>query len=94
MLDSQTSPIIEAKHVGRSFGRRRVLSDISFEVGPGEIFGLVGADGAGKTTLLQVLAAILDPTEGRCRVIGFDTRREAGAITSRIAYMAQRVHAI
>lgn len=89
MLDSRHDPIIEAKHVGRTFGRRHVLSDISFEVGSGQIFGIVGADGAGKTTLLQVLAAILDPTEGHCRVIGFDTRREADAITSRIGYMAQ-----
>ena len=81
--------VIEAQGVGRRFGRRLALSGIDLRVAPGEIVGLVGPDGAGKTTLLQILAAILDPSEGRCRVLGFDTVREAAAVTARIAYMAQ-----
>lgn len=80
---------IEADDVGQVFGRRTVLSRISLQVRRGEIFGIVGPDGAGKTTLLQIFAAILDPSHGRCSVLGFDTVRDAPAIAARIGYMSQ-----
>jgi drug efflux transport system ATP-binding protein len=80
---------IEASAVGRRFGRRAVLSGIDLRVGKGEIFGVLGPDGAGKTTLLQILAAILDPSEGSCRVLGSDTVRDAAAVNGRIGYMSQ-----
>lgn len=89
MSHPRSNAIIEARGLGRSYGGRRVLYGINLDVARGQVFALVGADGAGKTTLLQMLAAILDPSEGQCRVMGFDTKREASAITSRIGYMAQ-----
>lgn len=46
------------------------LRRVTFSVGKGEIFGVVGANGAGKTTLLKVIARVLHPTEGRVRVSG------------------------
>ena len=82
-------PIIKLRGAGRRYGSLWAARDIDLEVGTGEIVGLVGPDGAGKTTLLQLLAAILDPTEGACRVLGFDTVRQASQVTSRIGYMAQ-----
>ncbi len=81
--------VIDAKQLGRRFGRTQAIHGINLNVSAGEIFGLVGADGAGKTTFLQLLAAILDPSDGHCRVLGFDTVREARQVTSRIGYMAQ-----
>jgi ABC-2 type transport system ATP-binding protein len=51
--------------------------------------GIVGPDGAGKTTLLQIFAAILDPTEGACEVLGHDVRRGAKRIAARIGYRTQ-----
>ncbi len=51
--------------------------------------GVVGPDGAGKTTLLQMCAGILDPSEGTCNVLGFDTVRESKAVAARIGYMSQ-----
>ena len=81
--------MIEAEGLGRRFGHARAISAIDLRIARGEIFGLVGPDGAGKTTLLQLLAAILDPSEGNCRVLGFDTVRQASEVTSRIGYMAQ-----
>ena len=82
-------PIVKAHGVGRRFGSVWAVRDIELEAGAGEIVGIIGPDGAGKTTLLQLLAAILDPSEGACRVLGFDTVREASEVTSRIGYMAQ-----
>ncbi|MGD9601808.1 MAG: ATP-binding cassette domain-containing protein [Gammaproteobacteria bacterium] len=82
-------PIVKAHGVGRRFGSVWAARDIELTAGAGEIVGIMGPDGAGKTTLLQLLAAILDPSEGACRVLGFDTVREASEVTSRIGYMAQ-----
>lgn len=78
-----------ARGLGRRFGRTWAVREIGFSVARGEIFGVVGPDGAGKTTLLQLFAAILDPSEGTCAVLGYDTLREAHSVTGRIGYMAQ-----
>ncbi len=66
-------PIISTEKLGRSFKAVEAVKDLSLDVYPGEIFGLVGPDGAGKTTTIRLLAAILDPTSGRATVAGFDT---------------------
>jgi ABC-2 type transport system ATP-binding protein len=81
--------VVEATKLGRRFRRNQAVNDVSFTVAAGELFGVVGPDGAGKTTLLRMLAGILDPTEGACRVLGFDSVREAHRIVSSIGYMPQ-----
>jgi len=84
-----SQPVIVAEALGRRYGRRQVLDAVSFELAPGEVFGVVGPDGAGKTTLLQILAAILRPTTGECRVLGEDVRRAPERVQARIGYMSQ-----
>jgi ABC-2 type transport system ATP-binding protein len=83
------APVVEAERLGRRYGQRIVLQDVSFQVMRGEAFGVVGPDGAGKTTLLQMLAAILRPSFGACRVLGEDVRRHPGRVQSRVGYMSQ-----
>jgi heme exporter protein A len=61
---------IEADGLSRSFGRRVVLRDLSFQVHDGECLALFGPNGAGKTTLLRVIAGLLRPTRGSARVAG------------------------
>lgn len=80
---------IEAKQLGRTFGRKHAIDAVDLAVAHGGIIGLVGPDGSGKTTLLQLLTALLDPTAGRCTVLGFDTVRDSAAITARVGYMPQ-----
>ncbi len=80
---------IEARHLGRKYRDRWGVRGIDLAVVPGEMLGVVGPDGAGKTTLLQMCAAILDPSEGSCAVLGLDTVRQSKAVGSRIGYMSQ-----
>src|SRR6516165_11925478 len=90
MADQGDNPfIVEARNLGRRYGRCEVLSGIDLQIRTGEIFGILGPDGAGKTTLLQLFAAILDPTDGTCRSLGFDTVGEASRVVSRIGYLSQ-----
>jgi ABC-2 type transport system ATP-binding protein len=66
------------------------VDHLTFDVRPGEIFGLVGPDGAGKTTTMRMLAGVLTPTSGRAAVAGFDVMRDPEAVKHHISYMSQR----
>jgi ABC-2 type transport system ATP-binding protein len=56
--------------------KKSVLDKVSFEVGAGEVFGIVGPNGAGKTTILKILSHLTAPTAGTARVCGFDVERQ------------------
>ncbi len=82
--------VIAAVHLAKRYGNAEALRDVSLEVAPGELFGLVGPDGAGKTTFLRVLACLLLPSGGHASVDGIDVVRDPAAVQSRIGYMSQR----
>ncbi len=84
------SPAIEAKGLAKVFGEFTAVEGLSFQVFPGEIFGLVGPDGAGKSTTLRMLATIMDPSSGSARVAGFDVGTEAAPVKEHLAYMSQK----
>lgn len=62
--------MISVQHLKKTFGRITALSDVSFTIRDGEIFGLVGANGAGKSTLLRILSDTLQPDKGEILVDG------------------------
>ncbi len=66
------------------------LDDLSFEVAPGEIFGLIGPDGAGKTTLIRILTTLLLADRGRASVLGHDVVQDFRAIRALVGYMPGR----
>ena len=66
------------------------VDHLSFDVKPGEIFGLVGPDGAGKTTTMRMLAGVLTPSSGTAAVAGFDVVRDPERVKHHISYMSQR----
>jgi ABC-2 type transport system ATP-binding protein len=82
--------MIVAAGVSRSFGALTAVSDVSFSLPAGGIFGLVGSDGAGKTTLLRLVATMLAPSSGALTVAGRDVLRERAAVKELIGYMPQR----
>jgi ABC-2 type transport system ATP-binding protein len=83
-------PVIEVHELQRRFGSFYAVKGISFEVHPGEIFGLLGANGAGKSTTFRMLCGLLPATSGTLRVAGVDLRRAAATARMRIGYMAQK----
>ena len=78
---------IEVNNVSKSYGTVKVLDGVSFTVGKGEVFGLIGPDGAGKTTLYRILCTLLLPEGGTATVDGFDTVRQMTDIRRRVGYM-------
>jgi len=86
----RSAEMITAAGVSRSFGALTAVSEVSFSLPAGGIFGLVGSDGAGKTTLLRVIATMLAPDSGSVTVAGRDVVRERAAVKELIGYMPQR----
>ena len=80
--------MIHVEHVSKRYGRRLALSDVSFDVKPGEVTLLLGANGAGKSTLLRCLLGITD-YEGTITVAGLDPLQHGCAVRSLIGYMPQ-----
>jgi drug efflux transport system ATP-binding protein len=73
----------------KRFGGTTAVDALSFTVGAGEIFGLVGPDGAGKTTTMRMLTGVMTPTAGSAMVAGCDVVRDPEAVKHRISYMPQ-----
>jgi ABC-2 type transport system ATP-binding protein len=65
----------------------RALSDLTIEVGEGEIFGFLGPNGSGKSTTIRLLLGFLHPTAGGASVLGLDAVRESVAIRARVGYL-------
>lgn len=78
---------IEVKNISKSYGRVQALSDVSFAVGQGEVFGLIGPDGAGKTSMFRILCSLLLPDAGTAAVDGYDVVKQMREVRSRVGYM-------
>ena len=78
---------IVVNNVSKSYGRVKALDDVSFTVGKGEVFGLIGPDGAGKTSMFRILCSLLLPNEGTAAVDGFDVVRQMRDVRCRVGYM-------
>jgi ABC-2 type transport system ATP-binding protein len=75
--------------LARRFGSREAVRNLSFEVEPKAIFGVLGPNGSGKSTLFRILATMLAPSSGTARVAGFDVRQEPDRVRERIGVVFQ-----
>ena len=68
--------VLELKNVNKSFGKRKVIDNISLEVKEGEIYGFLGPNGSGKTTTIKMILRLIDSDSGEIKVNGFDTKKQ------------------
>ena len=68
--------MIHVSHLTKRYGKTVAVDDISFEVPQGQIVGYLGPNGAGKSTTLRMLVGLLEPTEGKISVAGYDAGTE------------------
>ena len=81
---------VEVNNIIKTYGKKKevtALTDISFDVSKGELFGIIGPDGAGKTSLFRILTTLLLADSGNATVDGFDVVKDYKAIRQRIGYM-------
>jgi len=74
---------VRLENLTRDFGAVRAVDRLSLDVPPGVVYGFLGPNGAGKTTTINLLLGLLEPTEGRAEVLGFDTRAQADEVRER-----------
>ena len=87
---SAAAPAIDVHGLNKSFGDKHVVTDLSLQVQPGEIFGFLGPNGSGKTTSIRMLCGLLTPDSGSGSCLGYDILKESREIKRNVGYMTQR----
>ena len=81
---------ITADHLTIRFGSFTAVSDVSFSIGEGEIFGFLGPNGSGKTTIIKALCGLVRPSDGGGSILGMDIRKDSAEIKRHVGYMSQK----
>ncbi len=82
-----TDDVIVAERLTKSYGRTRGVTDLSFSVRAGEVFGYLGPNGAGKSTTIRTMLDFQRPTSGRITVFGIEARADPAAVHARVGYV-------
>src|SRR3954452_929200 len=83
--------VIEINNLTKMYGKSRGITDISFHVEEGEIFGFIGPNGAGKSTTIRTLLSLIYPTSGSAKIFGKDCVEFAPEIKKQIGYLPSEV---
>jgi len=83
--------VIESNQLTKMYGKARGISNVSFTVKEGEIFGFIGPNGAGKSTTIRTLLALIYPTSGSATIFGKDCIKYAPEIKKEIGYLPSEV---
>jgi len=81
--------VIQVQNLTHRYGDRVALSNVSFEVKKGEIFGLLGPNGGGKSTLFRILSTMMVPTEGKAIIAGSDVVRDPAVVRRHVGVVFQ-----
>ena len=85
-----SEPVIKVEDLTRRFGDFVAVDHISFDVHPGEVVGYLGPNGSGKTTTIRMLLGLLEPSDGKATVMGFDAFKQSEEVRARAGYMSQK----
>jgi ABC-2 type transport system ATP-binding protein len=88
-MSGTARPVIEVSGIRKTYGSTVAVSDVSFEVGEGEIFGLIGPNGAGKTTTMECVEGVRRPDRGEISILGLDPFRDVYRLQNRIGVQLQ-----
>ena len=83
-------PVIIVENLTRRFGDFVAVDHINFQVEAGEVVGYLGPNGSGKTTTIRMLLGLLEPSDGKATVLGFDAFRQSEEVRMRAGYMSQK----
>ncbi|MDR6551739.1 ABC transporter ATP-binding protein [Paenibacillus qinlingensis] len=83
--------VIEINNLTKTYGNARGISNVSFTIEEGEIFGFIGPNGAGKSTTIRTLLSLIYPTSGTARIFGKDSVKFAPEIRQEIGYLPSEV---
>lgn len=83
--------MLSAKRLVKEHGAHRAVDDVSFEVAPGEVFCLLGANGAGKSTTIKLFLGFLEPTFGTAEVDGIGAHLQPREVRRRVLYIPETV---
>lgn len=81
--------VLEVNQLEKSFGKHKVVDQISFSIEKGDIFGLIGPNGAGKTTTIRMLLGLLQPEAGSVKINGYDIKKEFYSAIGRIGALIE-----
>ncbi|GAB6182343.1 ATP-binding cassette domain-containing protein [Thermodesulfovibrio hydrogeniphilus] len=86
----EQSPAVICENVTKQFGKFKAVDSVNLVVKKGEILGLLGPNGAGKTTLIKMMCGLLEPTDGKISIAGYDVKKQRDKVWSIIGYMSQK----
>lgn len=86
-----SAPVIVADKLTKYYGARLAVDEVSFEVRPNEVLGLLGPNGSGKSTILRILTGYLRPTSGSARIAGFDVVGQGLEARAQLGYVPEDV---
>src|SRR5207247_1019508 len=79
--------VIRVENLTRRFGDFVAVDHINFDVHQGEVVGYLGPNGSGKTTTIRMLLGLLEPSDGKATVLGFDAFKQSEEVRARAGYM-------
>src|SRR6059036_533299 len=81
--------MLEVRGLTKHYGALRAIQDVSFDVRPGEVLGLLGPNGSGKSTTVKILTGLLHPTNGEVRLDGRDVLADIDGYKAMIGYVPE-----
>jgi ABC-2 type transport system ATP-binding protein len=88
-VETGSTAVISVQNILHRYNGRTALDDVSFDVRPAELFGLLGPNGSGKTTLFRILSTLMLPTAGRALIMGFDAAKDPSSLRRQIGVVFQ-----